>query len=638
MALEQALGIRLTLVAQVGNAAREVRGELNGIADSLKVISDLGKQFTLDGLTQLNKEVTSLNQRASAAAKNVAILSQNLKEAEAAGNAAAAGVNASAGAADRVRTAASGAAQSVIRMGEALSRTQAQGNALAVLRTDFVLVEGAASAATTEVNAFADAVLRLSGAQRLALSGGPAAYASRYAYGTPAFVPLPGGAQYALPSGDGPRYAPIPQPASMAALTGAEMLALTGGTEPNFNARAWWANQRAQGTSADSGEPIGVPPGGFGGGGGGGGFWSGLGGFFGGGGGGMKKFGDQVQSQGWGLAVNGGMLAALLVPAGKSAMDLQDLLDRTVSAMRESPAVAKAFNDNLMKSAIEVGTPLRDSIHGGYTFVSSLPHGFDLSTKAGQQAANAMYNNILKLALAGGSSAAPFTPSEAAFDVNTAFVQHFDLSHASDPKKMLADYKKIADAFINVENTTSTTVPMIGQSLKALGPLAEQMGMSFEQSMTLIAALAQGGVRGSSAGYAGKRLLSKQAAPAKKLQQVEDSLAARGFNVSMWDGGNPQDFYKFIENVGNAEQHMSKQSSAYVNQELSGLYAISQFDQLVNFVHKNGGAKGMEAYGKALTQPGALDRAYAKRTHDNVKVQATKAESAIQTASLEALV
>ncbi len=164
------------------------------------------------------------------------------------------------------------------------------------------------------------------------------------------------------------------------------------------------------------------------------------------------------------------------------------------------------------------------------------------------------------------------------------------------------------------------------------------MGMSFEQSMTFIAALAQGGVRGSAAGYAGKRLLSKQAAPARKLQQVEDSLAARGFNVSMWDGGNPQDFYKFIENVGNAEQHMSEQSSAYVNQQLSGLYAISQFDQLVNFVHKNGGAKGMEAYGKTLTQPGALDRAYAKRTHDNVKVQATKAESAIQSAALEALV
>jgi len=656
MALEQALGIKLSLYANLGNAAQQLRGELDAVATSLRAVRDLGKQFDLSGLQQLNNQVTSLNARATSAAEKVAGLSSQMVGVAAKSKEAAAGIDATAAAAGRVDVAAGAATRSVMGMGASITRAKEAGTGLSILYTGFTLIEESANAARGAVNGLTESVLRLMGIQRLALPG-QSVYASRYGaisgnnsatehvhqLITAGVIPgverppifIPGGMPYAL-WGGGSRYIPIPQPsyrsAATAALTGEERLAITGGTNPTYNNRAWYANQRGQGTSAGSGPPIVMPPGGFGSGAGG----AGFGGMFGNAAKSVKMFGDQMQSAGWALAVNGGMLAAALVPAIKTATDIDDLLHRTYEALKAggaSDTAAKQFMDATRRIPREIGSNYRETVGAGYNFISAMPAGLNLNDPKIMAVVIEGYKRAAMMQVAGASSTHPISMEEASLDVNNVIANlGFNTSTAD---KLAKAYRASTNLLINLKNRTSTEVDLAAASIRGIGPLAKEMNIDPAIIAGLIGMEAEGKVRGATAGYAIKRLLQRQSVPSKKTMDLINMVHSMGGDIALFDKqGKTRSLFDVMSDTTKFEDshHITDKNKALIQGQLAGLYAIGNLDLMQDQIRKHGGAPGALKYGQSLlhgTIAGgktgdATTDSYTARATGNVKVAASK--------------
>lgn len=604
MSFDRTLALRLQLVTDFAAATKEAADQLQAVAKGLKSIQKYGS-IKVEGLDQLGATVgkvaagvSELEQRSKAAAtaqrgmaaeavRSSALMVQSLGQ-------IAVGYGRVQAAADKATAAAQGFTRNMRDMGPIAG--------IDGIEAQFRQMGDQIALTTTRAIALEDQLGRLIGMRDLAMTP---------AIGTTEYVALPegrGGSTYrAIPLSGGNSMPPPPRQA--------------GGYTPGGPIMPYGGYQY----------PAVYGSGGGGGGGGGGRPPSGGGGFD------FSKSGDKMIGAGFSGLMAGGMGAYIFDGMLNNASDLNDLLLRISSVMQTTPQLAQQFNDSLLAATLKIPVPTKEAAAGGYTFVSGLPADFNINSKAGMAAAQEMFRNILKLSFIGGSSAAPFSASEAAFDENTAFVQHFNLSDALDPKKLKADYQKIGDTFTNLENTTSTTIPQIGQAFKAMGPIAEQMGMTFDDTAGFIGILAHGGVRGSSAGYSGKRILMRQSAPSGSLEKLEKLLSAHGYNGSLFQGGNTRDFYKWLESVNSAEKHMDPQNKAFVNAKLGGLYAVSQLDQLLNFVDKQGGAAGVHKYIGGLTKSGSLNKVYTDRMRGNVKAKQITTGNELQVAEVGAL-
>ncbi len=216
--------------------------------------SDDGAPGKLDKLARAARTLNPLVDQLAASAKAAASSVLDLGEA---------GKAASVGLGDLAAT--SRAASAASRSAASAHRAQA---------ASLFDVAAGANAAAAGMARFYAMVAAGSGAQ------GGARFAPQAALGGAALGMLPGAAsgalvrspyslygarQFALPTGAGSPYGPIPQPAwrssAAAAIGGAPLLALPGGVDPNwqYNKRAWYAGQRAQGTSYGSGPTIAAP-------------------------------------------------------------------------------------------------------------------------------------------------------------------------------------------------------------------------------------------------------------------------------------------------------------------------------------------------------------------------------------------
>jgi hypothetical protein len=354
----------------------------------------------------------------------------------------------------------------------------------------------------------------------------------------------------------------------------------------------------------------------------------------------ISRFGDQTQSFGWSAIMPAMMAASVAVPAITSQMDLQDLYAVAHEALQASNVRPEHYAAN-MKGAEDVSTKfggsLRENISGVYTFISSLPTAIDLNNQKNIDLMNQSYEQITKGGLVGGRSTHPVSQEHAILDI-LASVSNLGMP-MKNAVQLSQSINTLTDVYTNIKNRTSTDFDLLGSSVRNIGAIAHNMGISWEDTMTMVGLLAKGKYRGSVAGTSMKRLFSRQTMDPAQARKVEETVAHFGGNVSMFDHGKVRSPLDWIADVAKFEdQHLKGPQFAKARMQLegglSGLYPGAPFGEMVNLSRVMGGSKGFAEFKKSLIggAPGATDRAAETRDMGgkNIKFESQKIDNTWQ--------
>lgn len=116
--------------------------------------------------------------------------------------------------------------------------------------------------------------------------------------------------------------------------------------------------------------------------------------------------------------------------------------------------------------------------------------------------------------------------------LNLAAAASMDLASAADiASNILSGYGKSAeelaginDILVKTTSSANVNVEQLGESFKEAGPIASNLGISFEETAAALGVLGNAGIQGSKAGTVLKNVLANIAAPTEKMQKTMDKL------------------------------------------------------------------------------------------------------------------
>lgn len=167
-----------------------------------------------------------------------------------------------------------------------------------------------------------------------------------------------------------------------------------------------------------------------------------------------------------------------------------------------------------------------------------------------------------------------------------------------------SDTKSIADALTTTANSTSTSVESIGEAMKYAGPVANDLGMSLEETLAIVGALGDVGIGGSSAGTALKRLATTTAADAERLGEIfgQNFVDENGNAFGVVD--TLQRINDATKDMGSVER-MSKMNDAFSLLGITGASVIGKSGEGIGAILEK--IRAGQAAGSAETTAAAMD-------------------------------
>lgn len=111
----------------------------------------------------------------------------------------------------------------------------------------------------------------------------------------------------------------------------------------------------------------------------------------------------------------------------------------------------------------------------------------------------------------------------------------------------------VADTLLNIKLTTGESLQNIGNTMKYVGPIADELGISFNDLGVAVDILARAGIRGSQAGTALRRMFTNLSPVSDKAEE-----AMRDLGIITADGTN-----KFYDQYGNVKSLAEIQGVLY---------------------------------------------------------------------------
>lgn len=184
-------------------------------------------------------------------------------------------------------------------------------------------------------------------------------------------------------------------------------------------------------------------------------------------------------------------------------------------------------------------------------------------------AANAMD----KLAMAGWENQQIMAGTEDM--LNLAAAGALDLASAADiasdimtPFKISADEAgRVADVLAKAATSANTDVRLLGETMKYAAPIANQYGMSLEQTSAIAAKMADAGIKGSEAGTAMRAGLARLATMPKPAADALHSLGVKTTDAA----GNMRDIFDVI---GDMDVALSKLSDSERLEKVKGIFGM----------------------------------------------------------------
>lgn len=157
----------------------------------------------------------------------------------------------------------------------------------------------------------------------------------------------------------------------------------------------------------------------------------------------------------------------------------------------------------------------------------------DLAATSASSAADAM------LALARGGMTAQQAMDAAKGSIQLAGAAQIDAGQAAEIQISAlnafqleaSEAGHVADVLTNAANNSATSITDLAQSLKMAAPTASTLGMSLEDTNTMIGLFANMGVKGSDAGTAIRSSLLSMTAPSKQAAQAMEELGLQAFDA-----------------------------------------------------------------------------------------------------------
>jgi TP901 family phage tail tape measure protein len=215
----------------------------------------------------------------------------------------------------------------------------------------------------------------------------------------------------------------------------------------------------------------------------------------------LKATGTALRSWGTNAAVGAGMIGLPIVGALRQFASFDDAIRATAAVTGNLGAEGAANMQKLNDKARELGASTSFTAVEVATLMTELGRaGFDADQ------INNMTGAVLDLARATG------TDATLSAGIMAATIRQFELE--------ATDAARVADVLTLAANATFNTVENLGEAMKYAGPVANELGMSLEETAAILGTLGNVGIQGSMAGTTLRRLGVITAAEADKLQTI----------------------------------------------------------------------------------------------------------------------
>ncbi|HFI0238315.1 TPA: phage tail tape measure protein [Streptococcus suis] len=291
---------------------------------------------------------------------------------------------------------------------------------------------------------------------------------------------------------------------------------------------------------------------------------------------GLTGFGDKVHKIGSVLNKVGDamkpfstLLTAGFTLATKKALDfggemqtVKALLSDTISDVKVLDETAAQLGDNSKKWAKQFGISTSDINLGMQEIIKA---GFDANQTIGAMPA------ILTASKATGEDFGTV------MGATTSIMSQFNLI-TTDTNQMLANTNRVTDSLSFVANKTKAGFSDMGLAMEYVGPVANSVGMSIEETAAAIGILSNAGIDGQKAGTALRGALSKLLDPSKENAKAFEQL---GFSAEEFRSGAIK-LPDVIDRIKKNTEGMTDAQKAAIIAQAFGIEAQSGINALVS--------------------------------------------------------
>lgn len=161
------------------------------------------------------------------------------------------------------------------------------------------------------------------------------------------------------------------------------------------------------------------------------------------------------------------------------------------------------------------------------------------------------------------------------------------------------DLPRVADVISSGANKTALDVATLGTALSQVGTEANNAGLSIEETVALLGALADRGIEGSDAGTSLKTAFERIKSGAPGVSQALDAYGVKVFDAT----GKQRDMITVLEDVIGAMDTMTDQQRSAFLQTVFGADATRAAT-----IAWKAGAKGVREYVEAVSETGAAEK------------------------------
>lgn len=182
-----------------------------------------------------------------------------------------------------------------------------------------------------------------------------------------------------------------------------------------------------------------------------------------------------------------------------------------------------------------------------------------------------------------------------------------------------------ADVFAYAQANANTNISQLGEAMKYLAPVANQLGWSLEESSAAMMAVADSGIKGSMAGAAFATSLGRLAKPTGEMKEVLDKLGIELFDVNGTMKSMPQV-------IGQIEKGMAGMTSQQKSATLTTLFGAEAYKHWAILVDR--GSESLDNMTAALVNSDGTAQKMSDIMEDNLAGSIRSFKSAAEGASI----
>jgi len=165
------------------------------------------------------------------------------------------------------------------------------------------------------------------------------------------------------------------------------------------------------------------------------------------------------------------------------------------------------------------------------------------------------------------------------------------------------DLVRVVDVIAKAATSSATDVPMLGEAMKALGPVAKTAGLSLEESVAVIRAMSDVMIQGQMAGTSFRNILIRL-----QSGSGESAKAMKALGVSVKDNtGNMKPFADIVDEIRVALQDYDSVTRNAIVAQIAGTRAVAGFSEIMSL-----GGDTIRRYTKELSDSGGTADRIAK--------------------------